>query len=354
VAVSEGRLTEQEIRAQPGVWAETLEALPISRGRLLEVWRSAPAHRVLLTGCGSSYYLALSAAHLLQSSLHVPCHATPSSEVLFAEKATYWASRPPLVVAISRSGETTETVWALERLQGWGATAVALTCREGGALSRASDLSITVPVDERSVVMTASFTSMLLALAAVGATLSGDLRALDVLRRAPDHAAADLPVLGDRAETFADPAAGLYAYLGSTALYGVACEGALKMTEMALLPGCAYHTLEFLHGPKAAVSSQTVAIGLLSPAGMPFETRVLTHLAGLGATVITVGDRAGDLPAVPLSAEPGTVPALLIAVMWMQLLALAVARRRGVDPDAPRFLDPVVTWDASLQIGGAR
>jgi len=349
-----GRITEDEIRGQPRAWADTLRALPHSFPRLMELWRAAPAHRILLTGCGSSYYLALAAAHLLQSSLHVPCQAVPSSEVLFAERTTYWASRPPLVVAISRSGETTETVWALERLQGWGATGIALTCHDAGALSRASDLSIVIPVPERSVVMTASFTSMLLALAAAGATLAGDVRAMETLRRAPDLAAEDLPVMADYAGRYAGASRRMYAYLGSGTVYGIACEGALKMTEMALVPSCAYHTLEYLHGPKAALSPETVVVGLLSKAGTSYEARVLTHLAGLGAAVVVVGGHVERLDAVPITAEHGTVPALLLATVWMQLLALAVARQHRVDPDSPRFLDAVVTWDASLQIGGAR
>ncbi|HEY6102286.1 MAG TPA: SIS domain-containing protein [bacterium] len=349
-----GRLTEDEIHNQPRAWADTLRTLPDAFPRLTELWRTAPAHRILLTGCGSSYYLALSAAHLLQSSLHVPCQAVPSSEVLFAERTTYWASRPPLVVAISRSGETTETVWALERLQGWGATGIALTCHEGGSLSRAGDLAITIPVRERSVVMTASFTSMLLALAAAGATLSGDIKAMEVLRRSPDLAAHDLSALADQAGGYATPAHRMFVYLGSGAMFGIASEGALKMTEMALVPAYAYHTLEYLHGPKAALSPETVVIGLLSTAGTSYEARVLTHLAGLGAAVVVAGGHVERLDAVHTAAEPGTLPGLLMAAVWMQLLALAMARQRRVDPDSPRFLNAVVTWDASLQIGGAR
>ncbi len=354
VADLPGRLTEQEIRTQPRVWAETLGMLPGYRLRLTELWHSVAADRILLTGCGSSYHVALSAAYLLQSALHVPCQALPSSEVLFVDKGMELGSRPPLVIAISRSGETTETVWALDRLRARGAATIALTCSEGGALSRASDLSITVPVQEHSVVMTASFTSMLLALAAFGATLSDDANALETLRRAPDLAADDLPALVDHARAFADAAPHMYAYLGSGALYGIASEGALKMTEMALVPGYAYHTLEYLHGPKAAVSPQTVIIGLLTGAGSPYEARVLRHLADLGAAVMVMGGQVESLPAVRFTAESDTVPAMLLAVVWMQLLALSVARMRGVDPDTPRFLEPVVTWDTSLQIGGVR
>ena len=349
-----GRLTEQEIRAQPRAWADALSAFHSHRPQATALWRSAAPDQVLLTGCGSSYYLALSAAHLLRSALRVPCQAVPSSEVLFVDKRIPLGPRPPLVIAISRSGETTETVWALERLRARGAVTIALTCSEDGALSRASDLSIAVPVQEHSIVMTASFTSMLLTLAALGATLSGDTNAVEALRRAPDLAAKDLPALIDHARGFADATPRVYAYLGSGALYGIASEGALKMTEMALVPGYAYHTLEYLHGPKAAVSPQTVIIGLLSEAGSPYEARVLRHLADLGAVVMVVGGQVENLPAARFTVEGDTVPAVLLATVWMQSLALSVARARGVDPDTPRFLEPVVTWDTSLQIGGAR
>src|SRR4030067_779850 len=259
-------------------------------------------------------------------------------------------TRPPLLIAISRSGETTETVWALQRLREQGATTVALTCSEGGALSRASDLPITLPVEEHSVVMTGSFTSMLLVLAALAATLSGDVGAVEGLHQAPDLAAPDLSALVDRARAFAGAASRPYVYLGSGPLYGIACEGALKMTEMALVPGYAYHTLEYLHGPKAAVSPQTVVIGLLSSRGSPYEAQALKHLADLGAVVIAVGAPVESLPAVRFTAEMGTVPAMMLAGLWMQLLALYVARARGVDPDAPRDLEPQVTQQPSWEV----
>lgn len=349
-----GRLTEQEIRAQPRLWTAILSEVPAHLPRIEEQWRSAAPEQILLTGCGSSYYLALAAAHVLRAALHVPCLALPSSEILFAGAETMTGTRPLLAIAISRSGETTETVWAVQRLREVGAATVALTCSEGGSLSRASDLSIVLPVEERSVVMTGSFTSMLLGLALVAATLSSDAGAVDGLRRLPDLAGRELEGLSGRARTLAEAVAGVCVYLGSGPMYGIACEGALKMTEMALVPGCAYHTLEYLHGPKAALSPQTLIVGLLSSRGAPYEAQVLKHLAALGATVVAVGSPVDGLPAVRLAADPGALGAMLLAEVWMQLLALYAARVRGVDPDAPRFLQPVVTWDQSLQIGGVR
>src|SRR3989337_330163 len=124
VADLPGHLTEQEIRAQPRLWADVLASFHRPLPQLTDLWRSAAPDQVLLTGCCSSYYLALSAAHLLQAALRVPCRAFPSSEVLFAGEGMRVWTRPPLLIAISRSGETTETVWALQRLRAQGATTV--------------------------------------------------------------------------------------------------------------------------------------------------------------------------------------------------------------------------------------
>lgn len=339
-----GRLTEQEIFAQPRLWREALEEASRVLPAVRQLWSAARPAEILLTGCGSSYYLALTASALLQTATHVPCRALPSSEILFADPGEGPARRP-LLIAISRSGETTETVWALQRFKESGAVTVAVTCHEAGTLSQNSDLSLTLPIEERSVVMTGSFTSMLLALASTAAGLGTDGSAWDDLQRIPDLGARQFTTLADRAQAAAGKAPPAFVYLGSGAMYGLACEGALKMTEMALLPSCAYHTLEFLHGPKAALAAGSLVVGLLSAPGLAYEQRVLTHVAGLGADVLALGGEGADLPSLSFPTAPGTLPGMLLGVAWMQLLAFYVARGRGVNPDTPRYLDPVVMWE---------
>lgn len=352
MAESLGRFTEQEILAQPPAWAEVLRLVQGVAAPLRDLWRSRPPAQLLLTGCGSSHYLALAGAHLLQAQLRVPCRALPSSEIVFAPDEAALGVSSLLLVALSRSGETTETVWAVERLRERGATTVALTCSAAGPLLHASHLAISLPVEERSVVMTGSFTSMLLTLAALAAALAGDEKETAALHRAPELAAAEMTPLEAHAREVAQASYSSFVYLGTGPTFGLAAEGALKMTEMSLLPGCAYHTLEFLHGPRAAVSGETVVVGLLSGHGTAFQRRVLREVAALGARVIAVGEEVAGLSSLPMPAPPGSVPAMLLGTVWLQWLALHTARGRGVDPDAPRFLQPVVTWSEDLREGG--
>lgn len=337
-----GQATEEEILAQPRLWRAVVRHVS-ERLPALRAWWSARAPReIILTGCGSSYYVALAAMHLLGPSRGLPCRALPSSEILFGGDDGNPPAGPSVLIAISRSGETTETVWALEHMKQRGMATVALTCHEGGTLSRRSDLSLALPVAERSVVMTGSFTSMLLALAVLAADGPAPLADLE---RVAESAELHLPGISAGAQHAAARVGRSCVFLGSGALFGLACEGALKMTEMALVPSCAYHTLEYQHGPKAALSEDLLIVGLLSGRGTRFEEQVLRHAADLGAAVEVLGSQVDGLPSLPFAAAPGTVPAMLLASLWMQVLALTVARLRGVDPDVPRFLDAVVTWE---------
>jgi len=346
-----GRFTEREILAQPQAWERVLDETARTGEAFRHLWQSAAPEQILLTGCGSSYYLAIAAAPILQRRLGVPCRAWPSSELLFAPEDAVTGPRPPLLIAVSRSGETTETVWAAKRLRDRGAVTVAVTCAAGGPLIQASQLGFVLPVEERSIVMTGSFTSLLLALVHLAAGLAGDAHLGAELRKTPAVAAAELDRLSDHALGCVD-AARFFVYLGSGPMFGIACEGALKMTEMALIPGCAYHTLEYLHGPKAAASPDTVVIGVLSQRGAAHEREVLRQVAALGARVIAVGESVDGVAALPLPVPVGSVPAMLLGGIWMQWLALHAARARGLDPDVPRFLQAVVTWDGFPQEGG--
>jgi glucosamine--fructose-6-phosphate aminotransferase (isomerizing) len=353
--VESGRLTEQEILAQPRLWAATLNIVAGRRASLHGLWQSVSADLILLTGCGSSYYLALTGGAVLQSILRTPCRVLPSSEILFAPDDALLGARAPCVIAISRSGETTETVRALEHLKTRGVPAVTLTCVRGGTLSRLADLALELPVEERSVVMTGSFTSMLLAVAALGAELADDQALAEALPALPRAGEGGVPRLVAGAGAMATrQLRSSYVYLGSGPLFGIASEGALKMTEMALLPARAYHTLEFLHGPKASVSPETLVIGLPWPGGEAYEGQVLRHVAGLGAAVVAVGGVGNGIASVELGAPAGTVPGMLLATVWLQALALQAARARNVDPDTPRFLQPVVTWEGSRILAEGR
>jgi glutamine---fructose-6-phosphate transaminase (isomerizing) len=142
-----------------------------------------------------------------------------------------------------------------------------------------------------------------------------------------------------------------YVYLGQGPFYGLACEGALKVTEMSVSYAQSFHTLEFRHGPKSIVGRETLLVFLLSEGGYQAEREALCEMKSLGATTVAVGNRADDsvLAASDLVVELELdVPEYARMVPYLfvgQLLGLHTGLKKGLDPDSPRNLSRVVLLD---------
>lgn len=343
-----GRHSLQEISSQPRAWSAALAAVR-ERGKDIDaLFRGRdPVEEVLVLGCGSSYYLSLSAAHSFQKFLGLPARAVPSSEAIFYPEAVYPRHRRLLVVGVSRSGETTETVVALRRAAALsGVRLLSVSCRPDSGFADLGGVHLALPEsDETSVVMTRSFSSMLLALQAVAALASGDARRLKVLASLPAAASSVLEAARPVAERLgADRSLRRFVFLGSGPLYGIASEGMLKIKEMALTDSEAYHSLEYRHGPKSIADEATLVVGLLSEAARDEEVKLLSELGSLGARNLVVGPAVnGADNLVPLPGE-GLDEWLRspLAVIPLQLLACHRALSFGLDPDQPQNLSHVV------------
>lgn len=148
------------------------------------------------------------------------------------------------------------------------------------------------------------------------------------------------------ARQFAD-----YVCLGQGALFGVACETALKVTEMSVSYSQSFHTLEFRHGPKSIVGPETFVVFLLSEQGYDAECDVLQEIKGLGGTTLAITNQAdkrvrnaSDL-VVELAFELPELARLAAYIFVGQLTGLYTGLKRGLDPDNPRHLSRVVVLD---------
>ena len=335
--------TEREILSQPEVWATTLAGLDVAAaaaaltGSPLAGSRSAPVTDVLVTGCGSTHYLALSAAALLRDA-GVRARALPASELLATAAPPPWMATTA-VLAFSRSGTTTETVRAAHHARALGAVSVvAVTCDPDSPLARAADVGVAVPAAaERSVAQTRSFTSMHLVAEALALTLAGEsTHQLDAL---PDAAATLLASARPGLAALArDAALTSYFFLGGGPLFGIASEAMLKLKEMSLTSSEAYHPLEFRHGPMSMCEPAAAVVGLLDPARAALERAVYDDVAALGSPVVTIG--AGGTYDVPAALPARVRPVLHL--LPLQLLALERALAKGLDPDSPRHLSAVI------------
>jgi glucosamine--fructose-6-phosphate aminotransferase (isomerizing) len=142
-----------------------------------------------------------------------------------------------------------------------------------------------------------------------------------------------------------------YVCLGQGPFYGLACESALKITEMSTSYAQCFHTLEFRHGPKSVVSPETLVIFLLSETGYDAERGVLEEIKSLGGTTLTVANRAdqricraSDL-VIELNLAVSEIARLAPYAFAGQLLGLYTGLKKGLDPDNPRHLNRVVMLD---------
>jgi len=278
-------------------------------------------------------------------------HAIPASELLLFPDLVLAGLEKPAAVVISRSGQTSETLQAAEILEQQRAIrTLAITCTPRQPLEQVATRTLCLlPANEESTVMTRSFTSMLLGLQYLAGKIAGDAKLIDGLQHLPARAENVFSELHFvvrefvAARQFAD-----YVCLGQGSLYGIACESALKLTEMSVSYAQSFHTLEFRHGPKSIVAAETLIVFLLSESGYDAECSVLEEVKSLGGTTIAVADRAEQraLRSADLVLELGLggaeVARMPAYVCPAQLVGFYTGLKKGLDPDDPRNLSRVV------------
>ena len=343
-----GEHTIAEILSEPQTWRSCLAALDKTaelRDLSGKLQRNA---EWVFVGCGSSFYLAQIAASTWSILTGDAARAMPASEILLFPKTLPVACQ---IVWVSRSGHTSEVIDAARYLKRERTTpTLAITCGTGTPLEQIATHTIRLSAaDEKSTVMTRSFTSMLLALQSLAGFRAGGLEFLTALHQLPEEAEKMLPaaqqtiqsVVGSHA--FAD-----YVFLGQGPFFGVAQESMLKVKEMSCSYAQSFHTLEFRHGPKAIVSPETLLTFFLSESGFDAEVPMLHEMKELGAVTLVIANKA--TPAVRKSADylvelSLTVPEsarAAAAVIPGQLLGFYTGLRKGLDPDNPRNLSRVV------------
>lgn len=295
------------------------------------------ARTPVLVGCGTSYYLALAGAARMRELTGRPAIALPAGDLWLWPDRELAPWDDPILIAISRSGTTTEVVRAAQAARNRNVPVVALTTGPDSALSATADHVIALPdAAERSIVMTGSFSSMLLVLERLAAERAGKVLALDDLAT---FAGSHMDQLRARAGEVVATGAVRYVFLGAGADHALALEGMLKMKEMTQIDSQAFASLEFRHGPISVLDEHTVVV--LLHRGYEFERDLAADLAARGASLVAVGP--GSLgPAATWTVDlPPELPGVL-AMPFLQWLAYEQAVALDKDPDAPHGLTQVV------------
>ncbi len=339
---SPGHHTRNEILSQPEAWSAALDVVRAQADSLRDSYRAGQYDTLLLTGCGSTYYLALAAAAQMQELTDVPARGLPASEIWLNPGASYALKGKALLVAVSRSGETTETLRACEafRARGHG-DVLTLSCYPGRALTQLGLLNFVFPSgQEESVAQTRAFSTLYLAALALAAIWAERADLFDELSRLPAACQSLISNHQSLPQTLGhDSTLDRFYFLGSGARYGLACELSLKMKEMSLSHSEPFHFMEFRHGPKSMVTPSTLIVGLVSESNREYEQAVLDDIRAMGARALALGEHDGD---VVFRSGVSEAARNTLYLPFGQLLAFERSLRNGLNPDRPHNLEAVV------------
>ncbi len=354
----------KEIHEQPAVIGETLADRLLS-DRLIETLFAPEAkplldavQRVQIVACGTSYHAGLIARHWLEAYAGLACDVEVASEYRYRAHVVVPGT---LFVVISQSGETADTLAALEnaRQEGKHLATLAICNVPESSLVRAADLTLmTHAGPEIGVASTKAFTTQLVALLllvvelghrrGMGSAVEHEL--VDGLRALPAQLSSILalePAIERLAVAFADKHHSLF--LGRGAMYPVAMEGALKLKEISYIHAEAYPAGELKHGPLALVDSSMPVVTVAPDDVLLGKLKSnLQEVRARGGELFVFADQrihmesGAGMTILPLPAASAPFSAILYTVP-LQLLAYHVALLKGTDVDRPRNLAKSVT-----------
>jgi glucosamine--fructose-6-phosphate aminotransferase (isomerizing) len=353
----------KEIFEQPEVLRNTM------RGRLLTAEGNAKLagldtnikelrniNRIIITACGTSYYAGMVGEYMIEDLAGVPVEVEYASEFRYRNPIIKPGT---LVLAISQSGETADTLAALKEAQQKGATALAICNGVGSTIARTSDGGVYLHAGpEIGVASTKAFTSQVTVLAMI-ALLLGRQRRLSFESGADIvKAMQELPALVEQTLQLSDQIAGIaqkystannFLYLGRHFNYPVAMEGALKLKEISYIHAEGYPAAEMKHGPIALID-ENMPVVVIAPKDALFDkvisnVREIKARGGRVIAVTTEDCKPLDEFADHLIKVPKTIPMLMpiVTCVPLQLLAYHIAVLRGNDVDQPRNLAKSVT-----------
>jgi glucosamine--fructose-6-phosphate aminotransferase (isomerizing) len=337
----------EEIREQPEALARTLRMeLPRIEKFRRTVARNRP-RLIVLVARGTSDNAAQFGRYLLEILTGIPVSlAAPSVFTLYQAPVDY---RDCLVIAISQSGESTDTNVVLERARAQGATTFGVTNEAKSSLAQLAEFVFLVRAGrEKSVAATKTYTGQMLSFYLIAYALGAKLRLSD-LQRIPEHVERALSLekaAGELAQRYRFMERGVVMARGLN--YSNAFEFALKMMETSYVVAERFSSADFLHGPIALVE-RGFPLFLFAPQGVTWTPirEMLIKLAGLHAETLVISDKSNPEAAGKATREliiPARLPEIFSPIPYIvpaQLFAAALAVEKGYNPDSPRTLSKV-------------
>jgi glutamine---fructose-6-phosphate transaminase (isomerizing) len=357
----------KEIEEQPAALADTLRGHLVDGRIVLDEQRLSDQElrdidKVFVVACGTAYHAGLLAKYAIEHWCRIPVEVEVASEFRYRDPVL---DRSTLVVAISQSGETADTLEAVRHAREQKARVLAICNTNGAQIPRESDAVLyTHAGPEVGVAATKTFTAQVIACYLVGLALAQTFgtKYADEVAREYAELEASTDAVARVLEAVVEPTRALarelaeskaVLFLGRHVGFPVALEGALKLKELAYMHAEGFAAGELKHGPIALIEQDLpVVVVMPSPKGRAIlHQKLLSNIREIqarGARTIVVAEE-GDETVRPFAEHLIEVPAVstllqpLVASVPLQVFAAEVARARGYDVDKPRNLAKSVT-----------
>jgi glutamine---fructose-6-phosphate transaminase (isomerizing) len=343
----------QEIVTQQFAWQEAVETTIARKEQIVSLFKTKQLNTAIFIGCTSSYYGGLMVSDFWRTGCGINAAAYPSSELIFFPNHKPYSSQiNPFLIALSRSGKTTETIWAMEEFENHypGRSALIGCANLEGPLSQLASLSILLPgTNEETIPQTRSLSAMMVSGLLMGALGVNNEAATQLIKCFPNQVS---PII-DKADPSVEKLMQGKVFknifiLGGGPFYNLAQEIALKCMEMSSTDTFSYQFMESRHGPRSLIDQDTLVIGFYSRGGKKFEARVMDeYTRQLGATTLAVVPEddweTGGVSSV-ITINSG-LPDQLTPLLYLpvgQLVAYYCAKEKNLNPDVARNHTPYV------------
>ena len=334
-----------EIKSQYEALDKTLKLFDARRAELAAGWAKEPPRTLVFMGCGSSYMVSCSLRDAASSMMDIPAFAMAAGDVGLNHSQYRRQLSGAMVVAVSRSGRTSEIIHAVDALKadGVGFRLCSLVAAVETPLGERSEIALEMPwAFDESVCQTRSVSNLYAAGICLLAGFTGGEKAVEQLRALILEGPGYLEKAGALVKGIASESWNKVVVLADGQCAGLSTEGALAFQEIAQIPACQHHVLDVRHGPMVLIGSGTLVLAYLYSDGQAQQESLLRDILKKGARVIAYSNLPREIPEVEtvcLGKDVGEAAGGIAFLNICQLMAYEKSIETGSDPDAPDGLD---------------
>jgi len=341
-------LTYKEMKQQYTALRKTFDYLSAKREELKAFFKANVHESLTYIGCGSSLCLCQSAEMTAKVRMGISSTALAAGDLMLNHKDYCKLLEKTMIVALSRSGSTSEVIQAIEKIKEYkNLPVLAITCVTESPLKKLSNLTLELPwAFDESVCQTRAIVNFYTANLLIAAYLSDDAELEGAIDKAIEAGETYMAKYEDHIKLIAEGNWTNAVILADGEMEGIATEAALAMIEIAKIPGSFYHLLDLRHGPMVLVNKDTLVIACLNDKGFKYQKDLIKDIVARGAKVIVYSSMPIEtMDGVSLHVTSNIamdnavsgIPFIFIS----QALACYRALKDGINPDNP---DGLAAW----------